>query len=221
VFCFTYSALIGTPLYSLAIDMQKQFPEIKIPGGLHEGEEVLVFLRRHWFVMLLNGFLFLFLMLLPYIIYQLIPANFFALIDGTLWQGIMVMFLGVYYLSMWLFFFAALVDYYLDVWIVTNERIIDVQQVSLFRHVVAEQRIVRVQDVTSSVRGIFPTFLNFGDVNIQTAGEAPRFTFQQVPDPERVKNIILAAYEAAVGTAEAENVASEERRELGQSNANF
>jgi hypothetical protein len=187
----------------------------KIPGGYHDDEIVLAFLRRHWFVMFLNAVLFLILMVLPIAIYSLIPAQLLGWIDGTPWEGLIVMFLGAYYLMMWLFFFAALVDYYLDVWIVTSERIIDIQQISLFRHVVAEQRIVRVQDVTSSVRGIVPTFMNYGNVNIQTAGEQERFVFEQVPNPGQVKRVIFQAYEDAVGKSggEAHALDTESRRD--------
>jgi len=178
---------------------QKVTKEFKVPGGFHENEEVLIFLRRHWFVMFLNSLFFILLMALPFVIFWLTPQALADYIADTAWQGILVMFFGGYYMLMWLFFFASLVDYYLDVWIVTNERIIDIQQISLFKHVVAEQRIVRVQDVTSSVQGIIPTFLNYGNVNIQTAGEMERFSFQQVPDPEGVKKIIFRAYEDAIG----------------------
>ena len=187
----------------------------KIPGGYHDDEILLAFLRRHWFVMFLNAVLFLFLMVLPIAIFYLIPTFLVGLLSDTAWEGVLVMFFGSYYLMMWLFFFASLVDYYLDVWIVTSERIIDIQQISLFRHVVAEQRIVRVQDVTSQVQGIIPTFLNYGNVNIQTAGEIERFVFEQVPNPERVKKLIFQAYEDAVGKfdSEARVLDTESRRD--------
>lgn len=179
-------------------DTEDMFKNFRIPGGFHDGEKILVFTRRHWFVLFLNGIFFIVLFLLPIGIYRMIPEIVSDFISGTHWERIVMLFLSGYYLFMWLFFFTSLVDYYLDVWIVTNERIIDVQQISLFRHVVSEQRIVRVQDVTSSVRGIIPTFLDFGDVNIQTAGEIERFTFRQVPHPENVKKIIFKAYEEAI-----------------------
>lgn len=186
-----------------------------MPGGFHEDEVVLAFLRRHWFVMFQNALLFLILMFIPIGIYKLVPGFFLNIIAGTAWEGVIIMFFGAYYLMMWLFFFASIVDYYLDVWIVTSERIVDIQQISLFRHIVAEQRIVRVQDVTSTVQGIIPTFLNYGNVNIQTAGEEERFVFEQVSNPEGVKKIIFQAYEQAVknSSGEAQALDIESRRD--------
>lgn len=83
------------------------------------------------------------------------------------------------------------IDYYLDVWIITNERIIDVQQKSFFARAISEQRLYRVQDITSEVHGFFPTIFKYGEVHIQTAGAKQRFLFHEVPRPEKVRNIII------------------------------
>lgn len=79
--------------------------------------------------------------------------------------------------------FSSFVDYYLDAWILTNEKIINIEQKGLFNRVISEQRLYRVQDITSELKGIIPTFLNYGNVYIQTAGEEERFAFKQVPAP--------------------------------------
>ena len=166
--------------------------------GRHKGERILLVLRRHWFVLVTVGLLFAFLLVFPLLLRLLLPAGFLASLQLSVWGGVITLALSAYYLFLWLFFFTVLVDYYLDVWIVTNERVVSILQEALFHRVIAEQSVVRVQDVTSDVRGIFPTFLNFGNVFIQTAGERERFVFMQVPNPDHVKKIILLAHEEAV-----------------------
>lgn len=166
--------------------------------GQHKGERILLLLRRHWFVLFVTAVFFLFFMALPLIVWLFLPRGFLVTIDGSAWEGVLTLGLSAYYLFLWLLFFTAWVDYYLDVWIVTNERIIDIEQTGLFHRVISEQRLIRVQDVTSDVRGIFPTFLNFGNVFIQTAGERERFMFLQVPNPDGVKKVVLKAHEDAV-----------------------
>ena len=74
---------------------------------------------------------------------------------------------------------------------ITSERIIDIQQKGFFSRVIAEHKLFRIQDVTSEVHGIIPTVFKYGDVYIQTAGTKQRFFFNQVPNPERVRNIII------------------------------
>ncbi len=166
--------------------------------GHHDGERILLMLRRHWFVLFTTALFFLVLLALPLLLSVLIPDGFIVLLRTTVWTGVVTLVLTAYYLFLWLFFFTVAVDYYLDVWIVTNERIVSIEQEGLFHRIIAEQSTARVQDVTSEVQGLFPTFLNFGHVFVQTAGERERFIFMQVPRPEDVKKVIIRAHEEAV-----------------------
>lgn len=87
------------------------------------------------------------------------------------------------------------VDYFLDVWIVTNERILNIEQNQIFSRVVAEHELSKIQDVACEVHGMLPTFFNYGDVHIQTAAETQRFVFRQVPRPLDVKREITGLCE--------------------------
>ena len=102
-----------------------------------------------------------------------------------------VLVISSYFLFVWLLFFHAFIDYYLDVWIVTNQRIINIEQRGLFSRTVSEQKLYRVQDITSEVHGFFPTLVHYGDVFIQTAGEETRFVFKQVPHPYDIRKVII------------------------------
>ncbi len=173
------------------------FRDVHFPGQ-HSGERVILLLRRHPFVFVITIIYFILLTLLPAGVRLLFPGTLLAGIQGTAWEVLLVLGLSAYYLFLWLFFTFAWVDYYLDIWIVTEERIINVEQVGLFNRVISEQRLLRVQDVTSEVRGLFPTFLNYGHVFVQTAGERERFVFEQVPEPDLVKKVVLQAQERVV-----------------------
>ena len=80
---------------------------------------------------------------------------------------------------------------YCPVWIVTNERIIDIEQRGLFRRTTSELHLAAIQDVTSDVHGILQIGLDYGDVFIQTAGETGRFNFKNIPHPEKIKQRVL------------------------------
>ena len=165
-----------------------------IPNG-EKGEKVILLLRRHPFIILIKIIGWAVIALLPLIFYLIlgnVVAGFFA---SELVYPILVLFTSIYYLYIWLFMFSSFVDYYLDAWIVTSKRIINIEQKGLFNRVISEQRLYRIQDVTSELKGLFPTFLNFGDIYIQTAGEAERFIFKQVPDPYRVVSKITKLVE--------------------------
>jgi hypothetical protein len=65
------------------------------------------------------------------------------------------------------YIFITWIDYYFDVWIITNERIINIEQKNLFIRTTSEVTLTRVQDVTATIGGFFPTLLDFGDVLVQ------------------------------------------------------
>jgi uncharacterized membrane protein YdbT with pleckstrin-like domain len=110
-------------------------------------------------------------------------------------------------LFVWNFFFILWLDYYLDAWIVTNERIINIEQRGFFNREISELKLTKIQDVTSEIIGVIPTLLDYGNIYVQTAGEKERFAFCQIPHPNRVKNIIVQLQEKEE---------KEEEKELGE-----
>ncbi|MEK7546078.1 MAG: PH domain-containing protein [Patescibacteria group bacterium] len=155
------------------------------------GEKIEFSLRRHPIVFLGPIFVLLILAGLPFagkaVIFGVQPI---VLPHPMLDIGIRLL-ASVYYLSIWIFFFSQFTDYYLDIDIVTNDRILDINQKGLFGRSVSELDLTRVQDVHSEIKGIIPTLLNYGTVDVQTAASEENFHFEQVPDPHKVRQRIL------------------------------
>jgi uncharacterized membrane protein YdbT with pleckstrin-like domain len=162
----------------------------RLPNQL-PGEEIVKIIRKDIFVLFKRIMFFFFLVLLPFGFFLLILFIFPGMLNGSISYPLVVLGASSYYLFVWLLFFFSFIDYYLDIWIITNERIIDVKQEGFFSRIISEQRLYRVQDVTSEIEGILPTIFNYGDVHIQTAGEIERFWFSEVPDPENIRDIIV------------------------------
>ena len=94
-------------------------------------------------------------------------------------------------LFLWIYAFFIWIDYYFDVWVITDERVLNIEQRGLFTRVISEVHLGRVQDVTTRVEGFVPTLLNYGDIFIQTAGEEKHFHFRNVGDPDQHKDEIV------------------------------
>lgn len=158
--------------------------------GQRPTEVVMAVIHRHWFDIVTHFiliFLFTGLILGSFFI---LPA--FAAGTGILDNSLFLLFLqNTFLLFLWMYSFLIWIDYYFDVWIITNERVINIEQKGLFVRAVSELKFSRIQDVTSEVRGMIPTILNFGDVKVQTASEEDYFLFRQVPDPYHVKDVIM------------------------------
>jgi len=162
------------------------------------GEDVIFHLRRHWFIFLKMAVTFVFLYLLPLIIYlatQSVGTEFFA--QGKISGPLIMIAVFIYYLVILLFSFTAWTETYLDIWTVTTERIINREQHGLFSRVVSELDLYRVQDVTAEQKGFFATILHYGNVYVQSAGAKERFAFEQISNPYKVAKIIQRLDEKA------------------------
>lgn len=159
---------------------------------LRENEKVLMVLHRHWIVIVWRFLAGTFLALLPLIV---VPGILAMEVIQKIIQidsfGPAILFFQVIYLmiiSLLLFIFW--VDYYLDMWIITNERIIDIEQNGLFQRSISEFMLDKVQDITVEIPDFMATILKYGNIIIQTAGEKP-FRIKQIPKVYEAKNIIL------------------------------
>lgn len=171
---------------------------MRVEELLHPNEEVLMFLRRDKWVLMKMAVFYGFLLLLPVIIYIIMDLVLFSVLQdlfaGEISRPIIVMAASIYYLYVWIFLFRAWLDYYLDVWFVTTERIVTIDQRGLFSRTIAEQKLFRIQDVHAEVHGIIPTLLDFGDVTVQTAATEVVFRFKEVPSPHQIaRNIVQLA----------------------------
>lgn len=154
-------------------------------------EHPVFILRRHPFVFLRWVAIFVLLAALPYIVFRTYTYFYPLAFAGPYARPLFVLGTSVYYLWIWLFFFSQFIDYYLDVWVVTNDRIVNIEQKGLFARTISELDLYKIQDVTSDVKGMIPTFFNYGNVHIQTAGTMTRFVFEQVPGPHDIRKKIV------------------------------
>jgi hypothetical protein len=156
-----------------------------------EGEEVIFYLRRHWIVFAADIAMIFILAAVPLGALLLSSSTWPDLLIGPISGPLIKLLAGAYYLIIWLFFITTFVDYYLDAWIVTTRRVVNVEQHSLFSRTVSELDLSKVQDVTSEVKGILPSILNYGYVHVQSAGSTERFVFEQVPRPDDIRKKLL------------------------------
>ena len=144
-------------------------------------------MRRHWIVLFFLLMSSLVLALVP-LVFLFTPVDFFNINDNP---TLFLFFVSVYYIVWWQLTFYRLMLYLLDVWIITNHRVIDSRQKGFFNRTVSEMKIFKVQDISVEMVGFFATFFNFGNLEIQTAGTEEKFIFEQVPNPAAVKNVIM------------------------------
>jgi len=153
-----------------------------------QSEQIEMMLRRHPLTFVPKIVLFLVLIAVRFIFPILFQET---LLQNPFWGVVLFLVGSIYLLLVLVLFLAQFIDYYLDVWIITNERIIDINQAGLFKRTVGELDLEKVQDAGSEIKGFFATFFNYGDVEIQTAGVEQKFKFFKVPKSHLVRNKVL------------------------------
>lgn len=170
--------------------------------SFREGEHVLLEIRKHWFVIATELSVLVLLafapLLIPVILDNIdIVFNFSSSQESFGFWPVYIFFYCFWLLALWIVGFVFWTNYYLDVWVVTNEKIVDVEQLGLFRREVSLLHLDRIQDITTETDGLIQTFLKFGDLHVQTAGQQREFLIHNTSNPDEVGkklNEILMKY---------------------------
>ncbi len=148
-----------------------------------DDEEIILVLRRHWFSNLGWILTALAMFIIPIFVPVLSIFSFFQ----DHFTGILYMF---WYLITFAFAFEQFLSWYFNVFILTEERVVDVDFFNLLYKKVSEAKIDMIQDVTSSQIGTPQTIFNFGKVVIQTAGEINQIVLDNIPNPNLVLKVL-------------------------------
>lgn len=127
------------------------------------------------------------------LILPVLAAPYFPALESALGiaQIVLWFFALIYLMAVMLTAFIFWIEYYLDIWIITSDRIIDVHQLGLFNREVSEFLLNRVQDVTVEVPNMAATLLKYGNIIVHTGEGSMSFKIQQVPKVYEAKNLIL------------------------------
>lgn len=162
--------------------------------GQQSGESIYLVVRQHWVILAKRLVIWGILVAALMIVRHYLPLLGPVILEGAV-APLINMLIQVYILFLITSLFIIWVLYYLNMYIVTNERIVDVDQKGLFSHHVSELNMEKIEDVTSEVNGILGHIFDYGTVYIQTAGTRERFDFENVPNPGQITKLILELYE--------------------------
>ncbi len=151
--------------------------------GTDEKERIILLLRRHWATnvnWMLTGLVLLFV---P------VPFVFFPILN-FIPERFLVVTILFWYLVTTAYILEKFLSWFFNVYIVTDERVFDVDFYNLVDRDITDANIEDIQDVTSAIRGAIRTSLDYGDIFIQTSSEVPEIDFEGVPHPDQVAKIL-------------------------------
>jgi len=160
----------------------------RLPFPLQEGEQVVFLCRRHWWFLWPRTILLTLLAVVPVAVAVWLLEEAGVRDDlGVFFWIVVVVWLGYWAVRLFLNWYR----YRHDIWVVTNQRLIDSYKAHPFSLRVSTADLVNVQDMSVLKSGIVPTLLNFGNVVCETAGAGTTdFLIAGVPRPESIQLLI-------------------------------
>ncbi|MFH1225671.1 MAG: PH domain-containing protein [bacterium] len=149
---------------------------------LKEGEEPVRAIRRYFFSFLLKIIIAVLLVALPFfLMYPLFQWGQWGLL---IFGGLLLMALiyGLRVLTVW----------YFNLFIITNQRVIDVEQNGFFERTVSSAAYNRIRDTAFRTKGLWQTIFNYGTVIIEIANAQVRLEIRNIKQPKEIQEIITA-----------------------------
>ncbi len=168
---------------------------------MKQGERVLRVARNFWFTYVPQWLIAFFFILLAFFL-------MYPLFQRGIW-GI-VLFSALNAVGVWLAL-RTLVRHYWNAFIITNLRVVDIDQRGFFSRLVSEASFDRIQDISYSVRGVLGTVFNYGTVCLRTAGASATLDLMNVRDPKTLHHLIaeaMAKQRGHAGSNREEKIAS-------------
>ena len=163
-------------------------PQPQVPFPLQQNEHVIQLTRRHWWFLWPYTVWLIIVGLVPVavvagvldVISVLDNLNWFFSIPALLWIG----YWGFRALFNWY-------RYQNDIWVVTNQRLVDVFRSNPLNKRIATADLVNIQDMRVERRGVTATVLRYSDLLCSTAGtEGGTFTIGGVSQAEELQLLI-------------------------------
>lgn len=146
-------------------------------------EEVLLLLRKHPILLLKPIFIIIIGLIIPTFLFANPVLAFLSLKFNFA-------FMVVWYLLLLGYALEAFLAWFFNVYIVTDERVIDVDFLSIVQTNISSAKIDNIEDVTATKTGVLATVVDYGTVTMQTAAEKREFEFEDVPHPGKVTALL-------------------------------
>lgn len=158
-------------------------PEKTDSSVLLDDEIIILILRQHWITLVPTYLLVIFLIVVPFFFFTHEFFDSFTIIFR-------VMVWAFWYLGVAGIILQRTVTWFHNVYILTDERIVDVNFPSILTSDISTTKLDSVVDYSMKNSGFLSTMLDYGTIEIQTAGEEKEFSFFDVPHPGKIIKLL-------------------------------
>ncbi len=151
-------------------------------------EQILLFMRRHF----ITNFLWITITFIALLLPPLFPIfmHMLNLPPFSLPLTLSIILVFFYYLLIIGFAFYNFVDWFYNIGILTQKRIIDIDFMHLSYIDIAITQLPEIEDVVHRQKGFLSSYFNYGDVISHTVSGREDFVLESVPHPTQVVDTI-------------------------------
>lgn len=153
---------------------------------LNFDEKIILFLHRHPFTFFKKIIIYFGLGALPFLVFFVMNTYFSQVLYHQVIYPLLILLASLWFIFIWVSLFQAWINYYFDIYVVTNHNIIAIDQNGLFNRTFSKLPLARVQDISAESKGFFATIFKYGNVYVQSAGAKEKFCFKEIKNPYEV-----------------------------------
>ncbi len=156
--------------------------------GQNRNEKVYIMARRHWLTntgWLINNFIYLIIPLIAALLLGVFNANL-----PELNRQVYAVIVLAYYSFIFTNIFKNFIDWYYDIYFVTNEKVMDVVFKPFASYQVEEISLTSIESVREKTPGVLASLFNFGNITITTEANDRNMVFPYISKPTKVRDII-------------------------------
>lgn len=157
--------------------------------GEDGGEEILYVVRKHFVTNIGWIFLTFFFLLVPVLVNSVFLSNTLIQSSSESFRFLFIASL-FWYLFVFGFVLERFLNWFFNINIVTNHRIVDMDFFNLLSRSISEAPLRNIEDVTYKISGLLGIIFNYGTVTVQTAAEKREFEFESLGNPSKIVDII-------------------------------
>ena len=160
--------------------------------SLNDKEKIKSLSRKHWVVFrdpFLIAFFFPFLFVFIALFLSTPYINLPKLISDTVSTGFLYL-APLFFIIGAILFMLRLFTWYKTVYIITDQRLIKIEQETLFQSRIHQIYLDKVQDAICKISGLKAVLYGYGDISIQGSSETAQIEINTVANPKKLQQVI-------------------------------
>lgn len=167
-----------------------------LPVNLQAGETVIRLVRRHPVYVILKTIATVLIALLVF----WLAGSLRDFLGWNITSTILNIIRAVIVIAAIFYFLFIFYRYRNDIWLITNQRLIDSSKRTPFNHEVSSASLNNIQDINIVQKGFLATVFKFGNLICQTASSGSGFELKGVPNPKELLEVVDDARAKAKST---------------------